>query len=48
MDEYNSFPKSLALNIESPYCNQLDIESFAQMMNSPTCCYKFYWLEVIV
>lgn len=48
MDEYNSFPKNLALNIESPYCNQLDIESFAQMMNSPTCCYKFYWLEVIV
>lgn len=48
MDEYHSFPKSLALDSDSPYCNQLDIECFASMMNSPTYCYKFYWLEAIV
>ena len=48
MDEYNSFPQSLALDISSPYCNQLDVECFSLMMKNPTYCYKFYWLEAIV
>ena len=48
MAEYNSFPQSLALDINSPYCNQLDIECFSLMMKDPTYCYKFYWLEAIV
>lgn len=48
MDEYNSFPQSLALDISSPYCNQLDVECFSLMMKDPTYCYKFYWLEAIV
>ena len=48
MDEYNPFPQSLALDINSPYCNQLDVECFSLMMKDPTYCYKFYWLEAIV
>ena len=48
MDECNPFPQSLALDINSPYCNQLDVECFSLMMKDPTYCYKFYWLEAIV
>lgn len=48
MDEFNSFPQSCALDINSPYCSQLDIECFSLMMKDPTYCYKFYWLEAIV
>ena len=48
MAECNSFPQNLALDISSPYCNQLDIECFSLMMKDPTYCYKFYWLEAIV
>ena len=48
MDECNPFPQSCALSLDSPYCNQLDIECFSLMMKDPTYCYKFYWLEAIV
>lgn len=36
------------LDIDQKYYNQLDIESFSQMMKDPSFCYKFYWLEAIV
>ena len=34
--------------IDKKYYNMLDIEGFSKMMNSPSYCYKFYWLETIV
>lgn len=34
--------------IDKKYYNTLDIEGFSKMMNSPSYCYKFYWLEAIV
>lgn len=37
-----------ALAIDAKYHNTLDIESFSKMMDSPSYCYKFYWLEAIV
>lgn len=36
------------LIIDKKYYNTLDIEGFSKMMNSPSYCYKFYWLEAIV
>ena len=36
------------LIIDKGYYNTLDIEGFSKMMNSPSYCYKFYWLEAIV
>lgn len=36
------------LFIDKKYYNALDIEGFSKMMNSPSYCYKFYWLEAIV
>lgn len=36
------------LIIDKRYYNTLDIEGFSKMMNSPSYCYKFYWLEAIV
>lgn len=36
------------LVIDKKYYNSLDIKGFSCMMNHPTCCYKFYWLEAIV
>lgn len=36
------------LPIDTKYYNKLDIDGFSKMMNSPTCSYKFYWLEAIV
>ena len=36
------------LIIDKNYYNKLDIEGFSKMMNSPSYCYKFYWLEAIV
>lgn len=36
------------LLIDKKYYNALDIEGFSKMMNSPSYCYKFYWLEAIV
>lgn len=38
----------MTLQIDQKYHNKLDIEGFSQMLKSPTCCYKFYWLEAIV
>lgn len=37
---------NLIININ--YYNTLDIEGFSKMLNSPSYCYKFYWLEAIV
>lgn len=36
------------LIIDKKYYNTLNIEGFSKMMNSPSYCYKFYWLEAIV
>lgn len=36
------------LLIDKRYYNTLDIEGFSKMLNSPSYCYKFYWLEAIV
>ena len=36
------------LSIENKYYNSLEIQSFSRMMDSPSFCYKFYWLEAIV
>lgn len=34
--------------IDGKYYNALDIDGFSRMMNNPSFCYKFYWLEAIV
>lgn len=36
------------LQIKSIYENNLDMKAFARMLESPTQCYKFYWLEAIL
>ena len=36
------------LRIDKIYENRLDMKSFARMLESPTQCYKFYWLEAIL
>ncbi len=39
------------LNLEinqNIYSNNLDLEGFSSMLNSPSFCYKFYWLEALV
>ena len=36
------------LTIDGDYINTLEIESFSRMMDSPSFCYKFYWLDAIV
>ena len=36
------------LVIDEKYYNTLNIPCFSSMLDSPTCCYKFYWLEAIV
>lgn len=36
------------LTIDGEYRNTLEIESFSRMMDSPSFCYKFYWLDAIV
>ena len=36
------------LTIDGEYRNTLEIESFSKMMDSPSFCYKFYWLDAIV
>lgn len=48
MTEINVSKSSNQLNIDNEYYNNLDIESFSQMMKDPTFSYKFYWLEAIV
>ena len=30
------------------YVNKLDIESFIHMLDDPTECYKFYWLDALL
>ncbi|MDO5303621.1 MAG: HNH endonuclease domain-containing protein [Clostridia bacterium] len=37
-----------SLKIGGEYHSTLYIEGFSQMMNNPSYCYKFYWLEAIV
>lgn len=37
-----------ALHIDGKYYNTLEVESFSRMMDSPSFCYKFYWLDAIV
>lgn len=48
MTEINVLKSSNQLNIDNEYYNNLDIESFSQMMKDPAFSYKFYWLETIV
>ncbi len=48
MTEINISKSSNQLNIDNEYYNNLDIESFSQMMKNPAFSYKFYWLEAIV
>ena len=44
MAEHDSFP----LSADFTRCKELDVKSFATMLDNPTNCYKFYWLEAIV
>lgn len=36
------------LDINGKYYNALEISSFTRMMESPSYCYKFYWLDAII
>ena len=36
------------IKVDSFYANQLDMQSFARMLESPSQSYKFYWLEAIL
>lgn len=36
-----------SLIVDGEYYNTLEVESFSRMMESPSYCYKFYWLDVI-
>lgn len=36
-----------AFSIDGKYYNSLEIENFSRMMDSPSYCYKFYWLDAI-
>lgn len=38
----------LLLQTKNQYNNRLDVKSFAHMLDDPTQCYKFYWLEAII
>ena len=35
-------------DIENIYYNGLAVDRFARMLNDPTQCYKFYWLDAII
>ncbi|MDD2981055.1 MAG: hypothetical protein PHN80_13955 [Hespellia sp.] len=48
MAEFNPKQIGYQLVIDEKYHNTLDVEGFSKMMNSPSYCYKFYWLEAIV
>lgn len=48
MAESDFTKKGYSLIIDGKYYNTLDIESFSMMMQDPSYCYKFYWLEAIV
>ena len=36
-----------SLIVDGKYYNTLEVESFSRMMESPSYCYKFYWLDAI-
>lgn len=36
-----------SFSIDGKYYNTLEVESFSRMMESPSYCYKFYWLDAI-
>ena len=48
MAEYDPQKVGYLLEVGEEYHNTLDIEGFSRMMQSPSYCYKFYWLEAIV
>ena len=48
MVKYDSQKIDYQLHIDTGYYNTLNIEGFSRMMNDPSYCYKFYWLEAIV
>lgn len=37
----------LVLHTDASYRNDLDTGKFARMLDDPSQCYKFYWLEAI-
>ena len=45
MTEINVSKLSNQLNIDNEYYNNLDIESFSQMMKDPAFSYKFYLIS---
>ena len=48
MAEYDPQKVGYLLEVGEKYHNALDMEGFSRMMQSPSYCYKFYWLEAIV
>ena len=38
----------LVLHTDASYRNDLDTGRFARMLDDPSQCYKFYWLEAIL
>lgn len=48
MAEYDPQKVGYLLEVGEEYHNALDMEGFSRMMQSPSYCYKFYWLEAIV
>ena len=40
--------KSLELSIENSYSNELATDRFVRMLDDPTQCYKFYWLDAVM
>ena len=48
MVKYDSQKIDYQLHIDTGYYSTLNIEGFSRMMNDPSYCYKFYWLEAIV
>lgn len=38
----------LVLHTDASYRNDLDTGKFARMLDDPSQCYKFYWLEAIL
>lgn len=48
MAQYYTAQDGYRLKIEEKYINTLDVEAFSQMLNHPSYCYKFYWLEAVV
>lgn len=48
MAGFDNSQMEYSLNIGGEYHSTLYIEDFSQMMNNPSYCYKFYWLEAVV